>query len=87
MHECGNSRVAVQGSEQIAIQTCRQVGLDQFNYKFPVYDEFMKIISNAYSDNICMLKSRGTMLYETIDGRRVHLPKHSAVQTLLGSCL
>ena len=67
-------------AEQIAIQTCRQVGLDQFNYKFPVYDEFMKIISNAYSDNICMLKSRGTMLYETIDGRRVHLPKHSAVR-------
>ena len=68
-------------AEQIAIQTCRQVGLLEFNYQFPKYDEYLKIIAAAYSENICMLKSRGTMVYETLDGRRVHLPKNSAVSS------
>ncbi|MBN38733.1 MAG: hypothetical protein CMI29_09750 [Opitutae bacterium] len=66
-------------AEQIAIQTCRRVGLGEFDFKFPNDDEYLKIIMSAYSENICMLKSRGTMVYETLDGRRVHLPKHSAV--------
>lgn len=66
-------------AEQIAIQNCRQVGSVEFDFRFPDYDEYLKIILGAYSENICMLKSRGTMVYETLDGRRVHLPKHSVV--------
>jgi len=66
-------------AEQIAMQMCHQVGLVEFDFQFPNYDEYLKIILGAYSDNICMLKSRGTMVYETLDGRRVHLPKHSSV--------
>jgi ATP-dependent helicase HrpB len=66
-------------AEQIAMQMCHQVGLGKFDFQFPNYDEYLKIILGAYSENICMLKSRGTMVYETLDGRRVHLPKHSSV--------
>jgi ATP-dependent helicase HrpB len=66
-------------AEQIAVQTCLQVGLVEFDFQFPDYDEYLKIILGAYSENLCMLKSRGTMVYETFDGRRAHLPKHSSV--------
>lgn len=66
-------------SEKIAAQMCRQVGSDKFLFNFPECEQYMKVLLETFSDNLCILKSRGTNLYETIEGRKVHLSPNSLV--------
>ncbi len=65
--------------ERIASRLCSQVGMDEFEPSIPCREQYLKIMMSAYPENVCLLKSRGTNLYETIDGRRVHLSRHSRV--------
>jgi ATP-dependent helicase HrpB len=64
-------------SEKIAVQMCRQVGSDTFSFNFPENEQYMKVLMETFSDNLCLLKSRGTNLYETTEGRKVHLSRNS----------
>ncbi len=66
-------------AEQLATIICRQSGSSDFKFETPPYREYLMTLMSAYPENVCSLKSRGVGLYETLDGRRVHLPKSSAV--------
>ncbi|MAS79263.1 MAG: hypothetical protein CMI25_02475 [Opitutae bacterium] len=66
-------------AEKIAVQMCRQVGWGEFSFQFPENEPFFKVLLEAFPQNLCFLKSRGTNLYETTEGRNVHLSRNSLI--------
>jgi ATP-dependent helicase HrpB len=66
-------------AEKIATQMCRQIGWGEYSFKFPENDQYLKVLLETFPENLCLLKSRGTNLYETIQGSRVHLSRNSVI--------
>ena len=66
-------------AEKIAAQMCRQIGWGEYSFKFPENEQYLKVLMETFPENLCLLKSRGTNLYETIQGSRVHLSRNSVI--------
>jgi ATP-dependent helicase HrpB len=66
-------------AEKIATQMCRQIGWGEYSFKFPENEQYLKVLMETFPENLCLLKSRGTNLYETIQGSRVHLSRNSVI--------
>ena len=66
-------------AEKIAAQMCRQIGWGEYSFKFPENEQYLKVLLETFPENLCLLKSRGTNLYETIGGGRVHLSRNSVI--------
>ena len=66
-------------AEKIASQMCSQIGYKEYSFKFPENEKYLKVLMETFPENLCLLKSRGRNLYETIHGSRVHLSRNSII--------
>jgi len=66
-------------AEKIATQMCSQIGYEEYSFMFPENEQYLKVLMETFPENLCLLKSRGRNLYETIHGSRVHLSRNSII--------
>jgi ATP-dependent helicase HrpB len=67
-------------AERLAKRFCRIAGLQEFSFEIPKIKEFAEVLLVAFPDHLAVMKSRGTMMYESINGINLHLNKYSEVQ-------
>ena len=67
-------------AEKLAIRFCKIAGLESFHFEFPKMRDFAEVLLVAFPDHLARLKSRGTMMYESINGIHLHVSKFSEVQ-------
>ena len=67
-------------AEKLAIRFCKIAGLESFHFEFPKMRDFAEVLLVAFPDHLARLKSRGTMMYEGINGIHLHVSKFSEVQ-------
>ena len=66
-------------AEKLATRFCRIAGLNEFNFEFPRMRDFARLILVAFPDHLARIKSRGTQMYESVNGYHLHLNKFSEV--------
>lgn len=67
-------------AEKLALRFCKIAGLESFHFEFPKIRDFAEVLLVAFPDHLARLKSRGTMMYESINGTHLHVSKYSEVQ-------
>ncbi len=68
-------------AERLATRYCRIAGLHEFIFEPPRIKDFAHLILVAFPDHLARIKSRGTQIYETVNGHHLHLNKFSEVQS------
>ena len=67
-------------AEKLAFRFCKIAGLNSFHFEFPKMRDFAEVFLVAFPDHLARLKSRGTGMYESINGIHLHVSKFSEVQ-------
>ena len=67
-------------AEKLALRFCKIAGLESFHFEFPKIRDFAEVLLVAFPDHLARVKSRGTMMYESINGTHLHVSKYSEVQ-------
>jgi ATP-dependent helicase HrpB len=66
-------------AEKLGTRFCRIAGLNEFKFEFPNIRDFAHLILIAFPDHLARIKSRGTQMYESVNGYHLHLNKFSEV--------
>jgi ATP-dependent helicase HrpB len=67
-------------AEKLALRFCNIAGIQEFSFQFPKFRDLSKVMIVAFPNHLARIKNRGTLLFENIEGFKVHVGKYSEVQ-------